>query len=103
MSMIARPKSEEVVGFDFSLVGRSQVISQLVTELDKFLAGEGGVCALTGESGAGKTRLASELASYAKRRGALSLWGSCAGIRLPFLQPWIQIGRSGLQSPDECL
>jgi tetratricopeptide (TPR) repeat protein len=101
--MIAGPRSEEVAGFDFNLVGRSQAISQLVTELDKFLAGEGGVCALTGESGVGKTRLASEFASYAKRRGALSLWGRCAGTRLPSYEPWIQIGRSGFQSRDECL
>ena len=102
--MIAGPKSEEIAGFDFSLVGRSQVTSQLITELEKFLAGEGGVCALTGESGVGKTRLASEFASYAKRRGALSLWGRCAGIRLPSFVPWIQIARSGLQSSgDDCL
>jgi hypothetical protein len=101
--MIAAPKSEEVAGFDFELVGRSQVISQLATELNKFLAGEGGVCALTGPSGIGKTRLATELASYAKRRGALSLWGRCAGIRSSSFQPWIQIGRSGLHGRDECL
>src|SRR6516165_4707514 len=101
--MIAGLKSGEVAGFDFNLVGRSQIISHLVTELDKFLVGEGGVCALTGESGVGKTRLAREFATYAKRRGALSLWGRCAGMRLPPYLPWIQIGRSGLQSRDECL
>jgi predicted ATPase len=102
--MIAGAKPEEVAGFDFNLVGRSQVISQVITELEKFLAGEGGVCALTGESGVGKTRLASEFASYAKRRGALSLWGRCSGMRLPSFMPWIQIVRSSLQSSgDECL
>jgi eukaryotic-like serine/threonine-protein kinase len=101
--MIAVPKSEEIAGLDFNFVGRRQVISQLVAELDKFLADEGGVCALTGESGVGKTRLASEFASYAKRRGALSLWGHCAGMRLPSYLPWIQIGRSGLQSRYESL
>jgi hypothetical protein len=101
--MIAALKSEEVAGVDFDIVGRSQVINQLVSEADKFLAGEGGVCALTGESGVGKTRLASEFASYAKRRGALSLWGRCAGIRPSSYQPWIQIGRSGLEGRDECL
>jgi tetratricopeptide (TPR) repeat protein len=100
--MVAGPKSEEVAGFDFNLVGRSQVISQLVTELEKFLAGGGGVCALTGDSGVGKTRVANEFASYAKRRGALSLWGRCAGMRLASYLPWIQIGRSALQSRDEC-
>jgi AAA ATPase domain len=100
--MIAGPK-EEVTGFDFNLVGRSQVINQLIAELEKLLAGEGGVCALTGELGVGKTRLASEFASFAKRRGALSLWGRCAGMRLPCFMPWIQIGRSGLHSRDECL
>ena len=47
--MIGALKSEQIAGFDFDIVGRTQVISQLVTELDKFLAGEGGVCALTGE------------------------------------------------------
>lgn len=101
--MIAGSKSEEVAGFDFNLVGRSQVINQLITELEKFLAGEGGVCALTGESGVGKSRLASEFASYAKRRGALSLWARCAGMRLPPLMPWIQIARSSVESRDECL
>jgi eukaryotic-like serine/threonine-protein kinase len=95
--MVAGPKSEEVAGFDFNLVGRSQVISQLVTELEKFLAGGGGVCALTGESGVGKTRVAKEFASYAKRRGALSLWGRCARMRLALYLPWIEIGRSAFQ------
>jgi len=71
--MVAGPKSEEVAGFDFNLVGRSQVISKLITEFEKFLAGGGGVCALTGESGVVKTRVAKEFACYAKRRGVLSL------------------------------
>lgn len=72
--MVAGPKSEEVAGFDFNLVGRSQVISELVTELEKFFADGGGVCALTGAYCLGKTRVAKEFASYAKRRGTLSLW-----------------------------
>ncbi|MBV8138021.1 MAG: AAA family ATPase [Deltaproteobacteria bacterium] len=98
--MIAGLKSEEIADLDLNFVGRSQVINQLTTGLDKFLGGEGGVCALTGDPGIGKTRLASEFASYARRRGALTLWGRCAGVHLPYL-PWIQIGRSGLQSQDE--
>jgi hypothetical protein len=53
--MVAGPKSEEVAGFDFNLVRRSQVINKLVTEFEKFLAGGGGVFALTGESGVVKT------------------------------------------------
>jgi len=101
--MIAGPKSEEVAGFDFDLVGRSQAVSQLIPEFEKFLGGEGRVCALTGESGVGKTRLAAEFTSYAKRHGALSLWGRCAGMRVPSFMPWIQIGRSSLQPADECL
>jgi hypothetical protein len=99
--MVAGFKAEEVAGPDLNFVGRSQVINQLITGLDRFLGGEGGVCALTGEPGIGKTRLASEFASYARRRGAVSLLGRCAGLHLSSYLPWIQIGRAGLQSGDE--
>jgi hypothetical protein len=101
--MIAVHKSEEVAGFDLDLVGRRQVISQLVTESDKFFAGEGGVCALTGESGVGKSRLASEFAVSASRRGALILWGRCARLGVPSNWPWIQISRAYLHSGGEYL
>lgn len=101
--MIAGPKSEEVAGFNFNIIGRRQVISQLVSELDKFLAGKGGVCALAGESGVGKTRLASEFAASARRRGALILWGRCARLGAPSNWPWIQVSRAYLQSGAEYL
>jgi hypothetical protein len=75
-----------------ALVDREQEIKILRARLDAALRGEGGLVFITGEAGIGKTRLAYELRSYAKLRGAQCLMGK-GGERegaVPY-QPWSAI------------
>ena len=51
-----------------SFVGRATESGALVAALDRALGGQGGVVALLGEAGAGKSRMASELAAEATAR-----------------------------------
>ncbi len=57
------------------LVDREQEMKILRARLDAALRNEGGLVFITGEAGIGKTRLAYELRSYAKLRGAQCLMG----------------------------
>jgi tetratricopeptide (TPR) repeat protein len=75
-----------------ALVDREQEIEILRARLDAALRGEGGLVFITGEAGIGKTRLAYELRSYAKLRGAqclMSKGGEREGT-VPY-QPWSDI------------
>ena len=75
-----------------ALVDREQEIKILRARLDAALRGEGSLVFITGEAGIGKTRLAYELRSYAKLRGAQCLMGK-GGERegaVPY-QPWSAI------------
>ena len=75
-----------------ALVDREQEMKILRARLDAALRGEGGLVFITGEAGIGKTRLAYELRSYAKLRGAQCLIGK-GGERegaVPY-QPWSAI------------
>ena len=56
-----------------ALVDREQEMKILRAHLDAALRGEGSLVFITGEAGIGKTRLAYELRSYAKLRGAQCL------------------------------
>jgi len=58
-----------------ALVDREQEIKILRARLDAALRSEGSLVFITGEAGIGKTRLAYELRSYAKLRGAQCLMG----------------------------
>ncbi len=59
------------------------------------LAGRGLLLLLSGEPGIGKTRLASELASIARTRGARVFWGRChEGDGAAAYWPWIQVLRA---------
>jgi DNA-binding SARP family transcriptional activator len=58
-----------------ALVGRDQELALLEAGLEDALAGRGRLFVVLGEAGAGKTRLADEIASRAKQRGARILWG----------------------------
>ena len=60
-----------------ALVGRDQEIKQLTQHLDSALKGKGTTVLICGEAGVGKTRLANEFLSLAKKKGAKILSGWC--------------------------
>ena len=64
-------------------------------------AGRGRLVMLAGEAGIGKSRLADELASRAKRRGVHIAWGRCwAAGGAPAYWPWIQALRTFVRELD---
>ena len=69
------------------LVGRAQQLEALEDALLAADRGEGQVVILAGEAGMGKTRLAEELQSAARRAGTVVMEGSCseAELALPYL------------------
>ncbi len=84
-------------------VGRDSEMSVLRTAVDEALAGSSRCVLLGGEPGAGKTRTAEEIATYALQRGAQVVWGRCyEGEGAPAFWPWVQIARvcSNALEPD---
>jgi DNA-binding SARP family transcriptional activator len=76
-------------------VGRERELGELSTAVDDAAVGRGRLFLISGESGAGKTRLADELASRAKETGTRVLWGrSWKGGDAPAYWPWTQALRS---------
>jgi DNA-binding SARP family transcriptional activator len=88
----AAPAGRRAAG---EFVGREQELRLLLAGLEDALAGRGRLFLVCGDAGAGKTRLADEVASRAKRRGARILWGRSweAGDAPPYW-PWIQAIRT---------
>jgi tetratricopeptide (TPR) repeat protein len=84
-----------------TLVGRAREMAELTAALDGTLAGQGRLVLLSGDPGIGKSRLADELATAARARGAVVLWGRCweAGGAQAYW-PWIQAIRGYLRSAD---
>lgn len=77
------------------LVGRTSVVTRLETALSRAAAGRTVSCALLGEAGIGKTRMAEVLEQSARTAGFLVSWGRCHGFHdVPALWPWLQIVRS---------
>jgi DNA-binding SARP family transcriptional activator len=76
-------------------VGRIAELEALEAALADAEAGRGRLVVLAGEAGIGKSRLADEFASRAKRRGARIAWGRCweAG-GAPAYWPWVQALRT---------
>jgi DNA-binding SARP family transcriptional activator len=86
------------------LEGRAEELGLLEAGLDDALAGRGRLFVVVGDAGTGKTRLADELASSAKHRGARILWGrGWDGGGAPPYWPWTQALRNALPtvSSDE--
>jgi len=82
-------------------VGRERELAELVDGLDAAANGRGSLFLLAGEPGIGKSRLADELASLARDRRFLVLWGRCweAG-GAPAYWPWVQGIRTYLRETD---
>jgi DNA-binding SARP family transcriptional activator len=84
------------------LVGRDSELGLLEAGLEDALAGRGRLFVVVGATGAGKTKLADEIASLAKQRGARILWGRAwSGGGAPAYWPWKQAFRDvGQTLPD---
>jgi DNA-binding SARP family transcriptional activator len=67
-------------------VGRDRVLQRLHDEMDRADGGNGGVVLISGEPGAGKTRVVAEFAHRVAQTGVLTLWGfgSVHGDLMPF-------------------
>ncbi len=79
-------------------VGRQAELDTLTDALSEALAGVTRTVLLAGEPGIGKTRTLQEIASTAKSRGALALWGRCyEGEGAPPFWPWAQTVRAFVQ------
>ena len=73
-------------------VGRDHELSVLYAGLDSVEAGRGGVIALEGTAGIGKTRIVEQLADEAARRGLGVVWTRCvADAGRPPLWPWHEL------------
>ncbi|HEY2437834.1 MAG TPA: BTAD domain-containing putative transcriptional regulator, partial [Solirubrobacteraceae bacterium] len=83
------------------LVGRSQPFADLVAALERARDHEGCVCVLAGDAGAGKTRLARELAHHASSAGVTVLAGACSEteLSLPYL-PFVEAIGGALADAD---
>jgi class 3 adenylate cyclase len=82
-------------------VGRAREMEDLRATLDDARAGRGRLVLLGGEPGIGKTRMASEIATYARVRGLQVLWGRCYETGgAPAYWPWVQIIRAYVHDRD---
>lgn len=82
-------------------VGRAAELTFLTERLDAAVAGRGTIVLLAGEPGIGKTRLAEEVATIARERGARALWGRCyEGEGAPAFWPWVEVVRAWLRGRD---
>lgn len=83
-----------------ALVGREVERASLLGWLDESLAGRGVVCLVSGDAGAGKTRLLDDLVEQAAARGVATAVASVAGQEgAPPFGPWRAVLRS-LGAPD---
>jgi len=75
-------------------VGRQQEMQVLRGMIDTTLAGVTRSVAIVGDPGIGKTRLAEEVAAYAREAGACVYWGRCRDASVkPAYEPWVEILR----------
>ncbi len=82
-------------------VGRQREMGELKACLEDALSGRGRLITLVGEPGIGKTRTATELATYAGMRSAQVLWGRCYEAEgAPPYWPWVQAIRSYVRDVD---
>src|SRR3954447_17339623 len=81
--------ASRTVESDVPVIGRLVELEQIRAALARAYAGQGGVIALVGEAGIGKTRLIAELIAHAEEQGVRVLVGRCYESEqvLPF-GPW---------------
>ena len=73
-----------------AFTGREQELEELQRYFDTVAAGNGLTVFVSGEAGAGKTRLTTEFLNRAKKKGATVLTGSCLGnVTVPYF-PFIE-------------
>jgi DNA-binding SARP family transcriptional activator len=91
--------------YDTTLLGRSSELDTLGHALDGvIMRGEGGVIAVLGEAGIGKSRLVAELAAEAARRGARVLVGrSYESEQILAFGGWVDALRAGRVADDVVL
>jgi AAA ATPase domain len=77
MPRLGRPAAAAAGLADDTFIGREPELATLHAALADATAGPGGSCCSPASPGVGKTRLAQELAAYARQRGALVLVGRC--------------------------
>lgn len=83
------------------LIGRAHPSAVLRDELDRALAGSGGLVLVTGEAGIGKTTLLTEAMAHARRAGALVVGGTCwDSDSAPGYWPWTQVLRALRRTVD---
>lgn len=89
---------------DVPLVGRDAEMAQLRALYESTAGGAAATVLIGGEAGAGKTRLAVELAQHAAAEGGGVLWGSCDHeVAAPY-HPWVTIFDHLIDHlPDELL
>ena len=99
-----KPGSKEKGGgrFECRLVGREDEVNALKASFDIRKEDQKSVVLISGEAGIGKTRLAVEALDYARRKGFLTLQGSCLFTEgpEPYL-PFIEAIGQYLESRDE--
>ena len=84
------PSPRPIAAKEIPLVDRIEEVKSLKETVDKTLQGEGGLVFLYGEAGIGKTRLARELAAYARLRGMQVLYGRCPALfRMDGVPPYV--------------
>jgi class 3 adenylate cyclase/tetratricopeptide (TPR) repeat protein len=82
-------------------VGRDAELARLSRRLSEASAGRGGLVLVTGDPGMGKTRLVEELATQARRDGAVVAWGRCfEGEWAPPYAPFAEILGSIVSAAD---
>ena len=85
-----------------TLIGRDRELRELVEALDDTASGRGSLILIGGEPGIGKSRLADELATVARERGHLVLWGrGWEDAGAPPYWPWVQAMRGYLRASSD--
>ena len=88
-----------VLSNSYPLIGRADQLDHLRSMLHQTVEGHGHICALVGEPGIGKTRIAEETADMAESLGVSRARGMCLeGSGTPPLWPWIQVLRQCLKA-----